>query len=314
MIQLAGLRIDGLGAQTFDGTTASGQPSRGSASRWEVTGPPGVSLILADVSWATGERDVRAIEVEAPPPVELGGPRPLTRLVRGGRLSVLEHGRERYVELQISRIKPDSPQMWSSTHKGQEDDFTLLIGDDWQEALLSAGAAQVGSREKVLGDDSRRRQYLCAVLETEDAVLPVVAYSLTRILPLLSIWSPVHDARDSLRNQRRVYVIELDADAHRSSSQPCVYAGETGRTPEERLATHKAGGRTASNIVFHYGRALLPQLYEHIPPIDHEDHRTAQRLSSEVERWLKGELEGMGLCVHGGTRGIDEAPFTQPDR
>ena len=255
---------------------------------------------------------MRTIKIECPLPQALGGPRPLKRLERGGRLSVLPTGSQEYVELQVSRIDPNSPELWSSTHKATNEDFEHLAGDDWQRSLLDVGASNVGPRESVIGDDGRRRGFLCAVLGDGDFPLPVVAYSLTRILPLLNIWSPLHESRRPLPNQMRVYVIELSPETHTPKiAKRCVYVGDTARTPEDRFATHKTGGRTAATAVFRHGLALLPRFYEHIPPVGHSIQRTARELSSSVETWLKKQLEDMGYCVHGGEGGIHEASFAR---
>lgn len=64
-----------------------------------------------------------------------------------------------------------------------------------------------------------------------------------------------------------VYVVELDEAARarapkeeRGHSGPCVYVGETGRTPEERFAVHKAGGPKAARVVAVHGIRLRPDL------------------------------------------------------
>ncbi len=315
MIHLAKLNLRNLDDRVLEGTTSSGQSSQGTASLWEATGPPGVALTLADVTWSNGERDVRAFEIECPLPQALGGPRPLTRLERGGRLSVLRKGGQEYVELQVSRIDPDSPELWSSTYKATDEDFRHLAGDDWKRSLLEAGASKIGPRESVIGDEGRRRKFLCAVLGDRDFPLPVVAYSLTRILPLLDLWSPVHADRTPLSHQRRVYVLELN-DTAPGPESPLgkVYVGETARSPEERFATHMAGGRTASRVVTRHSLGLLPLLYEHIPPVGAPEQLRSKELSSDIEKWLAGQLRSVGYAGRGGTRGIHEATFTQPNQ
>ena len=254
MKHLSKLSLRKSGKRLLDGTTASGQSSRGTAAIWEATGVPGVAITVADVRWVNGERDVRAVDVVCPLPIALGGPRPLARLERGSRLSVLTRGAMQYVELQVSRIDPSSPEMWSSTYKADENDFRLLLGDHWKEALLAEGATGVGSRESLIGDDGRRRRFLCAVMQCDDSPLPVMAYFLTRVLPLLDLWSPVHPVRNSRPNEMRVYVVELDEMAPGPpSARGAVYVGDTARNPEDRLATHLGGGRTAAKIVARTG-------------------------------------------------------------
>ena len=45
-----------------------------------------------------------------------------------------------------------------------------------------------------------------------------------------------------------VYAIEFDADWIGAKGQGTVYVGYTARTPEQRLETHRKGGRTAAAI------------------------------------------------------------------
>ena len=63
----------------------------------------------------------------------------------------------------------------------------------------------------------------------------------------------------------RVYVVELSAAAcsrtdcsSRRTGKPHVYVGETKKTPEERLADHRAGGFTSRPVVRDHSIGLLP--------------------------------------------------------
>jgi hypothetical protein len=75
-----------------------------------------------------------------------------------------------------------------------------------------------------------------------------------------------------------VYVIELRPDvlekkvfagknADRREDKPCLYVGQTARTPEERFAQHLAGVRS-SRIVKEYGVRLRPRLYANVGPFE----------------------------------------------
>jgi len=90
-----------------------------------------------------------------------------------------------------------------------------------------------------------------------------------------------------------VYVVELD---HRAldSSQPCVYVGETGLTPSERYARHRAGGRTAARVVHRHGVRLRPDLCASWGPYP-------SRASAVVaEADLAAALRAAGYGVFGG--------------
>jgi hypothetical protein len=68
-----------------------------------------------------------------------------------------------------------------------------------------------------------------------------------------------------------VYVVDLTEQAipARNRDGPragCVYVGHTGCTHEERLAAHRAGGRTSSSKVRRYGLHLRPDLTHGVGP------------------------------------------------
>jgi len=67
---------------------------------------------------------------------------------------------------------------------------------------------------------------------------------------------------------KRVYVIELDAEAGRRRDPriPWVYVGSTGRPIATRFEQHKGGYRSAGLVKRHWVR-LRPDLYEDIDPI-----------------------------------------------
>ncbi|HRN38012.1 MAG TPA: ribose-5-phosphate isomerase, partial [Flavobacteriales bacterium] len=99
-----------------------------------------------------------------------------------------------------------------------------------------------------------------------------------------------------------VYVIELsrkvftehrkfrEANPQYNGVLECLYVGQTSKRPQERLAQHKSGARTASghklssDIVRKYG------LYQNIGPLGRAE-------ALEVEKGLALELRGKGYAV-----------------
>ena len=93
-----------------------------------------------------------------------------------------------------------------------------------------------------------------------------------------------------------VYVIELRPEvmekkafagknAERREDKPCVYVGQTARTPEERFAQHLAGIRS-SRIVREYGVRLRPRLYANVGPFETraDSERAETRLAEKLRR------------------------------
>ena len=99
----------------------------------------------------------------------------------------------------------------------------------------------------------------------------------------------------------RVYVIRLaetvwqvgkyrKANPQYVEGKPHVYVGSTAEDPEKRLAKHKAGGRTASNIVTAHGQDLMPG--------DWDDQRMKFRDEAETqEATLAQALRALGWGV-----------------
>lgn len=98
-----------------------------------------------------------------------------------------------------------------------------------------------------------------------------------------------------------VYVVELEDSARarapkdeRGRSGPCVYVGETGRTPEERFAVHKAGGPRASRVVAVHGVRLRPDLVTRGPFL-------TRASAVRAEKRVGDQLRRKGYVVFGGT-------------
>jgi len=92
-----------------------------------------------------------------------------------------------------------------------------------------------------------------------------------------------------------VYVVVLSDEAGERLNPhlPCVFVGQTYRTPEERFYQHRKG-KKASRWVKKYGIKLRPDLYEDINPI--KDRKTALLWESTLADMLREE----GYTVFGG--------------
>ncbi len=99
-----------------------------------------------------------------------------------------------------------------------------------------------------------------------------------------------------------LYVIELDPGVRRSGrfrkanprmtiALPCLYVGQTARTPEFRFRQHLRGGRLANSFVKRYGLRLLPNLYRKYNPIP------TRKDALELEKYLAARLRAAGHGV-----------------
>lgn len=106
-----------------------------------------------------------------------------------------------------------------------------------------------------------------------------------------SVATPAGRSKPAPAPHHRVYVVELAPEVldvarmraenpdHRPDRPP-LYVGQTGHTPEERFAKHKAGVK-ANGFVRDHGLRLRPDLYEHLPPMEWEQSLRAERRLAE---------------------------------
>jgi hypothetical protein len=98
-----------------------------------------------------------------------------------------------------------------------------------------------------------------------------------------------------------VYVIELRSEVleksrfrnknpDRREDKPCVYVGQTARSPEERFEQH-LGGIRANSFARDYGFSLKPRLYRNL-----QNYETRPE-TEQAERRLGERLRRRGYAV-----------------
>ena len=123
--------------------------------------------------------DARCLEVGK------GAPEAVYRLLHGLRMSISDgpSAGEQWVELSQARIDPEVVPPWSNLKKATASQRDDGAATGVTNALSEAGG-KMDSRENLLGDESRRRGYLCCVFPQGEPLPPVASYVLTRLLPL----------------------------------------------------------------------------------------------------------------------------------
>ena len=183
---MTALNIAGLEISRIDDDVIDAQPIRGGdkrsvrAQRYAFGHSDGWRLIVADVKFPDGQRDIRCIEYDGPLPPAL------SRLIRGLRLGINSNEVARqYIELSQARLKSAENPSDSSAVKVTAAEFDEGAGCAAIKSLELSGAT-VNTREKLLEDASRRRGYLCATWPGDSAEVPLLAYAAARVLPLLN--------------------------------------------------------------------------------------------------------------------------------
>ena len=104
----------------------------------------------------------------------------------------------------------------------------------------------------------------------------------------------------------RVYVLRLqnqvwekstkfqDANPDYKPRKPLVYVGSTGKTIDQRVADHLAGGRTSNIFVEEYFRRKMAYLYKNLPAFS--DRPSAEALEAKTAK----DLRARGWGVWGG--------------
>ena len=164
-----------------DGRSCSGENTKGTARIFRVTIAEGEYIDLAYMVWDTGDRDVRAETVRLSNPA-------LRRLEHGLRLGIdtIPNSNLSVMELRQARIKNRlDPKKWSTCVKATLDDLGEGAGINVERTLRrTPGFVNIGSKQDVLGESGIRREFLCATFQRDAPWPPIVAYVLTRVLPL----------------------------------------------------------------------------------------------------------------------------------
>ena len=170
--------ISFVGEQTLEMSPVSGSRELVTAKIFRVCHRDAWSLDLALTPFSNGSVDVRCLDYSD------GTPLPLHRLTHGLRMSVMKgEGEESFVELSQARIKTHEPPFHSNLFKATERELDDGARLSVRKELEKLGA-RAGTREKVLGDPSRRRGYFCAAYQADDDLPAIASYVLSRILPL----------------------------------------------------------------------------------------------------------------------------------
>jgi hypothetical protein len=159
------------------GEAFTGGHQNGIAMAGELRAPDGAVLEVALVEWEHGDRDVRCFS-------RLAGPVMYDRLITGARLGVAARRPGDWdCELGILTHHDERPP---TVVKATWHDLDSVLGSSAERLLIGLGATAVGTKEETIADTGRRRGYLVMVSPQGQAALPLSAYVLTRVLPLMT--------------------------------------------------------------------------------------------------------------------------------
>jgi len=146
-----------------------------------VTGPDGLEFDLAIFMSDQGEGMVHC-------PDSSGVPADYARLAHGARLGVYVHEQDDWVikQLRLLRFSPTSG--WGNPNKTSIEELDELLGGSVESLLTGLGLEAIGPKQEILG--SKGTDLAMRWNSNEGPDLPLVAYSLTRILPIFKALKP----------------------------------------------------------------------------------------------------------------------------
>jgi hypothetical protein len=162
-------------ARTEAVTMSGGEPISATQHLAFITGPDGIALETAYLIFANGERDVRVIETG-------DTPAPYSRLGHGGRLGVYSLGDRHYCEARAMKLGEEA---WSNIQRATYSEIESWLGSNVNDFLFAIGGSELLTRERLFGDDGRRRNELSCSFDSDNFMTPFGVFALTRPLPLL---------------------------------------------------------------------------------------------------------------------------------
>lgn len=153
-----------------------GAPRRAVETPAVVAGPGETLLEIAHRRWDDGGQVVCRSRTDSAPAFD--------RLLHGVRLGVHDVGGGTDA-CEMRLLHWDAAAGWGNVRKATRDQLDEVLDGDVADLLIGAGALDLGTREEVLFDDGRRRSYVVVTFPAGDPVVPLAAYTLTRVLPIV---------------------------------------------------------------------------------------------------------------------------------
>lgn len=168
------------------GETTRGIPTSGVAEVFDVAGR-GIHVEVGFVRWLNGEGDVQQLG-------RLAGAQPVDQLTGRHRMTINEEGDETWCEVEQAYIH-DTGRVKRRMATLEELDAGAGISS--KETLKPLGGT-IGTRAQLLHHQGRRRNHLCVVFPRDDHIVPVAAFVMSRLAPVVPIPVPPtpteHDA------------------------------------------------------------------------------------------------------------------------
>jgi len=166
--------------EPFEGQTIKGADSVAGGFQYQLLTNYGWTMRLGYLHWENGEREMRALDCDSKA-------HRMHDMCNRLRMSVSPVGGnpiQSWMELSQARLLVDTDPIRTTKKKASEIELLEGAGGIAPKPELEKLGAIFGTRADVLDDGGNRRAYLCAVFPTDAAVVPAVAFTLARVLPV----------------------------------------------------------------------------------------------------------------------------------
>jgi hypothetical protein len=181
-ITLGGLTLGGVISETHEERPAMDRAIEGPIPavirEYPLADDEGFLLHLADIRLQNGERQITVSQ-------NYTGSQKWDRLKHGLRLGAYLQGEGRWAA-RLGLVRPVEGGKWSNReHRSDIDEIDEITGLDVKDTLLGLGAANVGTKEEVYGEQNRKKNELCVLFPEDKPEAGLAAYVLTTVLPLM---------------------------------------------------------------------------------------------------------------------------------
>jgi hypothetical protein len=168
-----------------EGLTASRQKSSGTANLYTVKGDERMLIFLTYTYWHNGEEEVAVMDAIKAPSLHLlkGGRHRLT--VIGSWKKGLKNKTLKVIALKLLSSVKGKKGYQMSLRNANLNELNNAAQCDIRQTLIRAGAIDVDKRELLIDDQGPSRNAICAIFPEDNELVPVLAFCLTRITPLL---------------------------------------------------------------------------------------------------------------------------------
>lgn len=151
-------------------------PQVGSLLKFRITTTDDLDHVFGLVTWPNARPEVRSVEF-------VDGLSKYKRLEGAGRWSLIPVGKGQWLgELNIMKYNgQERPTLCRPT----TEELNQLAGGDAQALLLQHGALKVGTREALIGDQTRQRNSPALLVREGDVTAIAAGFAVTRVMAIM---------------------------------------------------------------------------------------------------------------------------------